>query len=149
MIDGGPATRVRELRTAGALRTGFTVLRELRPHLSFRDFMRVYRHAQRTDRYSVAALFIEEACVAVMGYRVLVDCAHGRHLYVDDLVTSAAFRGKGLGAKLLKYAETKAGALRCKSLRLCVGVENEGGKRFYEREGWRARSIAYKKVLPA
>jgi hypothetical protein len=37
--------------------------------------------------------------------------------------------------------------LDCKGLRLCTGIENEQGKKFYERNGWSLRAVAYKKKL--
>jgi GNAT superfamily N-acetyltransferase len=83
--------------------------------------------------------------IAVMGYRILFDFVHGKHLYIDDLVTTEACRSKGYGAQLLSFAERKAQRQGCQGLRLCTGVENENGKRFYERHGWNPRTLAYKK----
>jgi len=37
-----------------------------------------------------------------MGYRLLHDFVHGRHLYIDDLVVTSRLRSSGLGAELLK-----------------------------------------------
>ena len=56
-------------------------------------------------------------------------------------------RSKGIGAELLRQAEKVAQATDCQGLRLCTGIENEAGKRFYEREGWELRSFAYKKKM--
>ena len=47
-----------------------------------------------------------------MGYRFLHDYVHGKHVYIDDLVTTAAIRSQGAGAKLLKYAEMIAESAR-------------------------------------
>jgi ribosomal protein S18 acetylase RimI-like enzyme len=82
-----------------------------------------------------------------MGHRVLHDFVHGKHLYIDDLVTTVSHRSKGIGALLLKRAEVDAQQLGCQSLRLCAGVSNEDGKRFYEKQQWQFRSVVYKKKL--
>jgi hypothetical protein len=36
---------------------------------------------------------------------------------------------------------------KCDGLRLCTGIENESGKRFYEREGWTLKAVAFKKKI--
>ena len=82
-----------------------------------------------------------------MGGRIITDFVHGRHLYIDDLVVDREARSRGTGSLLLKEAEAWAGREGCRGLRLCTGVENEGAKRFYAREGWTARALAFKKKL--
>lgn len=99
------------------------------------------------DGYEIIAIEAENEILAVMGYRILHDYVHGKHLYIDDLVSTKSYRSEGLGAKLLVYAEELAKELGCKVLRLCTGIDNELGKKFYERNGWSLRAVAYKKKL--
>lgn len=122
----------------------FDLLKELRPHLSFADFKYILNHA---DNYQMIGLEDDNRLVALMGFRILHDFVHGKHVYIDDLVTAAAERSKGHGAVLLKHAEEIASENHCKSLRLCTGIENEAGKRFYEREAWNMRAVVYKKKI--
>lgn len=82
-----------------------------------------------------------------MGYRVLCDFVHGRHLYIDDLVTDENIRSKGYGATLLKEAEKIAQENGCTNLRLCTGIDNDRGKTFYEKNNWNLRAVVYKKKL--
>jgi GNAT superfamily N-acetyltransferase len=129
------------------LESTFQVLRQLRTELDWETFVGIYRVAQAADGYVFIGAFSEGRCLGVMGYRMLHDYVHGKHLYIDDLVVSDESRSRGIGARLLKYAEEAATRLQCKGLRLCTGVDNEAGKRFYEREGWTPRALAFKKVL--
>lgn len=122
----------------------FDLLKELRPHLSFADFKYILNHA---DNYQMIGLEEENRLVALMGYRILHDFVHGKHIYIDDLVTASSERSKGHGAVLLKHAEEIAHEHGCKNLRLCTGIDNEAGKRFYERESWNQRAIVYKKKI--
>jgi GNAT superfamily N-acetyltransferase len=138
---------LRQMTTSNDLKTAFEVLKELRTNLEFAEFLAIYDKASTADRYTLVGCFVGNACVAVMGYRVLFDFVHGAHLYVDDLVTTEKQRSKGHGKLLLKYAEDQARAQGLAGLRLCTGVDNDAGKRFYEREGWQLRSVAYKKKL--
>ena len=136
---------LRELRTPAERETALALLRELRVGLSSDDFRAMLDSAGPADGYTLLGALSGGRPVAVMGYRVLHDLVHGRHLYVDDLVVTASERGAGVGALLLREAEAIGRRLQCRGLRLCTGFENEGGRRFYEREGWVPRSIAFKK----
>lgn len=105
--------------------------------------------AHAADGYRIVVSEAAGKITAMMGYRILHDLAHGSHLYVDDLVTVATSRSRGHGKRLLAFAEAEARRLGLSGLRLCAGIDNESGRRFYEREGWEARSVAYKKKVPS
>ncbi len=134
-------------RTKSDLEKCYPIMKELRPHLSLAEYFEIYQQAHSRDDYEIVALEQEGKILAVMGYRVLSDFVRGKHLYIDDLVSSEKFRSKGLGAELLLYAEAIAPSLGCKVLRLCAGLENERGMTFYEKNGWTKRAYAYRKKL--
>lgn len=138
---------VHPLESPDALKRVYPVLKELRTSLSWDDFVSIYEQAKERDHYRLVGIDNGGELIAIMGYRILNDFVHGKHLYIDDLVTTAKCRSSGMGATLLEFAEQEAKRLQCKGLRLCTGIENEGGKRFYERHGWQARALAYKKTL--
>lgn len=125
----------------------YPVMKELRKELSFDDYMTICQNAHEADGYEIVAIEADKKVLAVMGYRILHDFVHGKHLYIDDLVSTESHRSQGLGTELLKYAENRARELGCRGLRLCTGIDNEQGKKFYERNGWKLRSFAYKKKL--
>jgi len=135
---------IQELRGGDAAALGYPVLRELRPHVDEAAFLQVLTDA---PGYRFFGAMEEGRCVGVLGCRVLLDYVHGRHLYVDDLVVAeSAGRSRGIGGKLLAFAEALAREEKCISVRLCTGVENERGRSFYERHGWKLRAVAYKKA---
>lgn len=124
----------------------YPLLTELRTHLTYESFLDTYHHAHKSDQYELVGFFEEDNIVALVGYRVLYDFVRGRHLYIDDLITTQTVRSKGLGATVLKFAEEKARELNCTGgLRLCAGIENTGGIKFYEKNGWKARALAFVK----
>lgn len=125
----------------------YPVINELRKDLSLLEYLKIIKMAKASGGYEMVAIEINKQIVAVMGYRILFDFVHGKHLYIDDLVTSETHRSQGLGAQLLNYAEGIAKELSCQGLRLCTGIENELGKKFYEKQGWRLRAVVYKKKL--
>ncbi len=125
----------------------YPVMKELRPHLSYEDYISIYEDSHKSNGYEIVAIEEDGQILAIMGYRFLSDYVRGQHVYVDDLVTRENVRSRGLGAELLKFAENISKISGCNCLRLCTGIENELGMRFYERNGWMKRAIAYTKKL--
>ena len=120
-------------------------MKELRPHLSYEEFVEIYEESNKANGYEIVAIESDGKILALMGYRFLSDYVRGKHVYIDDLVSTESARSQGLGAKLLAYADEIAKQNGCKSLRLCTGVENTRGSQFYEKNGWTKRAYAYTK----
>ncbi len=125
----------------------FPIVKELRPHLEFAEFKRLVSLAHAADGYRIVAREVKGQVVAVMGFRILHDLVHGSHLYVDDLVVTKDERSGGHGAQLLRFAEGEARRLGLAGLRLCAGNENKEAHKFYVREGWEVRALAFKKKM--
>lgn len=110
------------------------VLRELRPHLTPATFAAVYREGYAQGlRY--LTVYDGDRCVGVAGWRVVATTAAIRKLYVDDLVTLASERSRGVGAFLLTELFERARAFGCEILDLDSGVQRADAHRFYMREG--------------
>jgi ribosomal protein S18 acetylase RimI-like enzyme len=129
------------------LKRCYTVMYELRPHLSESDFFKFYKLAYEADGYQMMYLQVGDDIRAVMGYRQLTDFVRGPHLYIDDLVTSEKYRSQGCGAELLKQAELVAAEKGLQVLRLCTGIDNANGIRFYEKNNWIRRTYSYVKKI--
>lgn len=125
----------------------YDVLKELRPHISQEEFIEIYNKAKKADQYTFYGYYINKECVGLMGLRYMTDYVHRYHLYIDDLVVKKDFRSQNIGSQLLQFAEDLAREKLCTGLRLCTGVDNKDGMRFYEREGWALRAVAYKKKI--
>lgn len=135
------------LQTQKELEQAFLLMKELRPHLTLQDFLEIYNQSHKTTGYEIAAVVKDSQILAIMGYRILYDYVHGKHCYIDDLVSTEQQRSKGYGSILLKYAEQFAQDNQCTGLRLCTGIENDRGKKFYEKNEWNLRAIVYKKKV--
>ena len=140
---------IEQVETPDAVADLYPLFKQLRPHLDFKEYMELVQAAKIRDQYQVIAAKEERELEAfgAMGMRVLYDLVHGKHLYIDDLVVHQSYRSQGIGAELLKYAEEKARELGCLTIRLSTGMENELGKRFYQREGWDIRALTFKKKM--
>jgi GNAT superfamily N-acetyltransferase len=142
---------VREIgpgETALAART----LLELRPGLgSAKALIRQVDERQRAAGYRLAGAFEngEEEAAAVAGFRINEYLAWGKHLYVDDLVTAEAHRGKGHADRLFAWLEEEARQAGCTQFHLdsAVGEHRQDAHRFYFRHGLRIASFHFEREL--
>ncbi len=135
-----------DLHDADLLLKTFDVMKELRPHLSFNDY-RTSLYKMEREGYELWGHYSHQQLDALMGIRTYCDLVRGFHLYIDDLVVASHARSKGIGASLLKFAEDIAVKREIKVLRLCTGLENIAGIKFYQREGWQERAYAFSKKV--
>lgn len=138
---------IQEITTASDFDLAFPLMKELRPHLDFENFELLITQARLQNKYCLIGLFKHDHYIALMGYRILFDLVHGKHLYIDDLVVSHKFRSQGLGLQLLQYAEKEAQKEQCKVMRLCTGIDNMRAMSFYEKNQWNQRAVVYKKKV--
>jgi GNAT superfamily N-acetyltransferase len=80
-------------------------------------------------------------------WRVIENTYEGRRLYVDDLVTDAAHRSRGIGKALLHHLERHARDLQCDVLALDSGTQRTDAHRFYFREGLVIPAFSFRKNL--
>ena len=128
---------IRLARTESDLRRCFPVMAQLRSHLREGEFAnRVLQ--QRQAGYQLALLETEGAdqvVKAVAGFRIVENLAHGRLLYIDDLVTDKEARSHGYGQALYAWLENHAKQQGCLSIQLDSGLQRAATHRFYFRSG--------------
>jgi len=124
----------------------FDVMSELRTHLNKDEFLNTVRHME-TEGYKLA--FIEEqgVVVAVAGYRVCSNLFMGKHLYVDDLVTSKDARSQGYGEKMVTWLRDKAKNSDCNFYHLDSGTHRGEAHKFYFRQGFTIASYHFSEQL--
>jgi len=111
----------------------FPVLQELRPHLTAESLEQVQREgAPQGLRFT--AVFQDGRCLAVAGWRIVVNTHTLRKLYVEDLSTTSTARSTGVGAALLGELRDRARREGCQVLDLDSGVQRHDAHRFYLRE---------------
>jgi GNAT superfamily N-acetyltransferase len=143
------AAGIREL-AASETALACPALRELRTHhASVEDLMRRVDQVQRPEGYRLVGAFEggEEAAAAVAGFRTGNSLAWGNHLYVDDLVTREAFRGRGHGGALMDWLVEEAQRLGCDSLHLDSGTQRHDAHRLYLNHGLRIPGFHFARIL--
>jgi GNAT superfamily N-acetyltransferase len=153
-VSAGNAVHCRELplddASWDAAGGAFDVLRELRTHLERAEFDRIARAGAAQGLRFTGAFDASGRCLGVAGWRILHTTSFGRKLYVDDLVTTAAARSRGVGTALLDHLTTIAREHGCAVVDLDSGEQRLDAHRFYRREGFDERSLHFTRpVRPA
>jgi ribosomal protein S18 acetylase RimI-like enzyme len=129
------------------VRDVYRVMVHLRDHLSEDEFRQLFRDAYDEGPYRIAALYDDDGCRAVAGYRVFTNLATGKHLYIDDLVSLPEDRSKGHGKALNDYLVAKARTSGCTSIQLDSAVYRSDAHRFYFRERYRIHAFHFTRPL--
>lgn len=124
----------------------FDVLVELRPHLKRERFLEQVREMEN-DGYELAYIKDSDQIVAVAGYRVYSNLFMGKHLYVDDLVTSTISRSKGHGESMMNWLREQAIEQECSYLHLDSGTHRDQAHKFYFRQGLTIASYHFSEKL--
>lgn len=125
----------------------YAVMVHLRDHLSEDEFRRLFRDAFDEGPYRIAALYDDDGCRAVAGYRIFTDLVSGKHLYIDDLVSVPQGRSKGYGRALNDYLMSKARAAGCTTIQLDSGVHRADAHRFYFQERYTISSFHFRRPV--
>ena len=91
--------------------------------------------------YRLAGVFEADGtrAVSVIGFREMSSTAFGHYLYVDDLSTVVAARGRGYADALMRWAIAEAQRLNCEAVHLDSGVGSDraSAHRLYMRNRMR------------
>ncbi len=132
--------------TDEAIAACYDVMAELRPHVMRAEFVPLVRSLQ-ADGFRLACIRVDGRVVAAAGYRLSTNLFYGRHLYVDDLVTTDSERSKGHGRELLRWLRALAVASDCDAFHLDSGVQRKRAHGFYLREGLELGSYHFSEWL--
>ena len=134
-------------KTDADIQRCFPVMVQLRPHLVEVKFLERVREQEREFGYQM--VFLEESGVVkvVAGFRISRCLAWGKFLYVDDLVTTAAERGTGLGQQLMDWLIAQARASACNEFHLDSGVQRFEAHGYYLKNRLHITSHHFSRVL--
>lgn len=136
-------------KTPDQLRHVYSVIRELRPHLTEQQFIEQVERQAREHGYIL--IYIEESgrAVAAAGYRPTEMLHWSKVLYIDDLVTAESARGRGYADHLFNYIEQQAREQGLAAVHLDSGTHSGrwDAHRFYLKHGMNITSYHFVKDL--
>ena len=124
----------------------FDVMSELRTHLKKEEFLNTVRQME-SEGYKLAFIEDNDEVVATAGYRIYSNLFMGKHLYVDDLVTSEKVRSNGYGEKLIKWLREEALKENCNFFHLDSGTHRDQAHKFYFKQGFKIASFHFSEKL--
>jgi len=108
---------------------------------------------QRPEGYRLVGVLppVGGDAVAVAGFRLGTSLSRGRHLYLDDLCTVAALRGRGLASRLLEWIHAEGRRLGCDQVHLDSGVgpTRAAAHRLYLNAGYLISAHHFVRATPA
>ncbi|NKB32403.1 MAG: GNAT family N-acetyltransferase [Pseudomonadales bacterium] len=112
------------------------VLLELRTH--FKDEAELIAQIKQQQQYGYNIAYVESdgdiLCIA--GFVIDLKLAWGKHIYVDDLVTTSKKRSSGAGKTIMDWLKQHCRDNKCTQLHLDSGVQRFAAHKFYLREGF-------------
>ncbi|MCB9357445.1 MAG: GNAT family N-acetyltransferase [Calditrichaeota bacterium] len=120
------------------IRRVYTVMRELRPHLSETEFVEQVLRQMQGHGYTLIYMMDEQGePVAAAGYRKTEMLHWGKVLYIDDLVTAERARSEGYAGHLFKHLMSLAREADLDAIHLDSGTHSGrwDAHRFYHKRG--------------
>ena len=136
----------RNARTDKEIDMCFDVMSELRTNLQREEFLGAIRQMEGQG-FHLIYLKDDGNVVAVAGYRIAFNLFLGKHLYIDDLVTSQSVRSKGYGETIYNWIKNEAKKAECKFIHLDSAVHRHESHRFYFRQGLVISSFHFREKL--
>ena len=124
----------------------FETMTELRPHLIKSDFHSTVKEMENNG-YKLLYLEEDSTVVAVAGFRIDVSLHMGKHLYIDDLITTEKARSKGYGETLMNWLRDLAKNEGCSYLHLDSGTHRGRAHKFYFEHGFTITSYHFSEQL--
>ena len=133
--------QIRELNLKELLMV-YEVVSQLRTSLSYDEFEDLI-YEMRSMEYKMFGIMERDRLVTYAGVAIQTNLYDKRHLFVFDLVTDEAYRGKGYGKMMLEYLHDYAKMGMCKSIVLSSGFARSDAHLFYEKNGFAKRSFVF------
>lgn len=111
------------------------VLLELRTHFTASTLIAQIKEQQKQG-YLIAIAESGGEIVGVAGFVVGRKLAWGKHIYVDDLVSTERSRSTGVGGAMIAWLKAYARDKGCGQVHLDSGVQRFPAHRFYLRHGF-------------
>ena len=108
----------------------------LRPHLDKDNWSSMVSEMMQNEKYRIAGIMDDDKVVAFAGYRSMTSLHSGNIIYIDDLCTLEAYRGKGLASQLLSHVKAIAVSDNKDAVVLDTNFNNNTAQKLYLKSGF-------------
>lgn len=126
----------------------YSVMSELRPHLSEDSFVALVHRITDLTGLRLAYVRVDDEIKSVAGYRISEWLAGGKYLEIEDLVSRSSDRSRGHGGLLFDWLLELAAESGCRQVRLVSSVRRLDAHRFYERKGMSKEAFYFSINVP-
>ena len=127
---------VKQVTSESELTRVAPALLELRTHFPDEAAIIEQIKQQQTDGYQIAHVESEGEVLCIAGFVIEQKLAWGKHIYVDDLITSSQKRSTGAGKAIMDWLKQFGWDNDCSQLHIDSGVQGFAAHKFYLREGF-------------
>jgi ribosomal protein S18 acetylase RimI-like enzyme len=113
----------------------------LRPHLDINKWPSMIAEMMLHEKYSIAGIMDNDKFVVFAGYRIMTSLHSGHIIYIDDLCTLEAYRGKGLASQLLRYVRDIAVSNDMDAVVLDTNFNNNTAQKLYLKNGFQLAAL--------
>ncbi len=129
--------RFEVLSTFESMRKQYPLLKQLNPTLTPERYEALLAAILKQGGYFQVGCFEGDQCVGLTGVWIGTQIWCGKFIEVDNFIVDEAYRGRGVGKKLLEWVEAKGKAENCEMARLDTYVVLEQAQRFYFAQGFK------------
>ena len=133
--------QVKIIRTEAEVQQCWEVAFLLRPHLDKNKWVATISEMMQNEKYCMAGIMDNDKFVAFAGYRAMISLHSGNIIYIDDLCTLDAYRGKGLASQLLNYVKAIAIANNKDAVVLDTNFNNNTAQKLYLKNGFKLAAL--------
>ncbi len=137
---------IKEAVSEADIKKTWEVMYLLRPHLEEDEYVALVK-SMMSEGYQMAYVEDNNVAVSVIGFRYLQFLFNGKHIYIDDLSTLEAYRGKGCGGMLLDYVDDVAKKSGYKAVTLDSGTHRHNAHRLYMNKGFSIQGYHFTKTI--
>lgn len=141
--------KIKECHSDAEIETTYPVMRQLRPHLLPKNYMRLVAIQKKHGQFRLLAAYDDqERCVGAVGFQEQQRLAFGSIIYIADLVTDREHRSMGVGEQLLNAVKQEAIRLKMDALVLESREDRKEAHTFYKRYGFDMNAYGFRLFAP-
>jgi GNAT superfamily N-acetyltransferase len=101
----------------------------------------------RADGWQCLGAFVDGEIVAMAGWSERCHLFSGPVLYVENVAVDPAWKGRGLGRRLMAWLEAEGRRRGCAKITLDAYASKTAARAFYERLGYDPRGVHFVREL--